>query len=338
MKWEFIAERKNDFLKNCLVYEAFEDNFVGVFGRSHPDYLTVRHGMSYSHYLNNESASKLSEFLLEKAKNNPEFLKNLYKTGKNHFNNLINFCQSLNDLKNKTKAGIIETIKEYFRLYKMPYPYFLITIASHAFESNKEAINIMAKLRLEGRASFNKTHEIVLPLFEEIAERLNLSVNELKFLSPKEIISLLNGKTIDAKSIINSRQHCFFIHSHGKSTLHENASLEIKEHQSTEIKGRGTFPAKYRGKVKLIHNKEDINNIELGDIIVLKMTTTDLIMKGIEKAGAIITDEGGITCHAALLSREMNIPALIGTRTATKILKDGDIVEIDTEKGIVSKN
>lgn len=54
-----------------------------------------------------------------------------------------------------------------------------------------------------------------------------------------------------------------------------------------------------------------------------------------KKAAAIITDEGGITCHAAIVSRELNIPCIIGTKVATKILKDGDLVEVNAEKGVV---
>jgi len=54
-----------------------------------------------------------------------------------------------------------------------------------------------------------------------------------------------------------------------------------------------------------------------------------------KKAAAIITDEGGITSHAAIISREMNIPCIIGTKIATKIFKDGDLVEVDADKGIV---
>lgn len=54
-----------------------------------------------------------------------------------------------------------------------------------------------------------------------------------------------------------------------------------------------------------------------------------------KKAAAIITDEGGITCHAAIISREFKIPCIIGTKKATKVLKDGDMVEVDAEKGIV---
>ena len=56
-----------------------------------------------------------------------------------------------------------------------------------------------------------------------------------------------------------------------------------------------------------------------------------------EKAGAIVTDEGGLTSHAAIVSRELKIPCIVGTKIATKILKDGDIVEVDAKKGIVRK-
>lgn len=56
-----------------------------------------------------------------------------------------------------------------------------------------------------------------------------------------------------------------------------------------------------------------------------------------KKAGAIVTDEGGILFHAAVVSRELSIPCIIGTKIATQVLKDGDLVEVDAEKGIVKK-
>ncbi len=64
------------------------------------------------------------------------------------------------------------------------------------------------------------------------------------------------------------------------------------------------------------------------------MTSPDYIL-AMEKAAGFITDEGGLTCHAAIVAREMNKPCLIGTKIATKVLKDGDMVEVDAAKGIV---
>jgi len=59
-------------------------------------------------------------------------------------------------------------------------------------------------------------------------------------------------------------------------------------------------------------------------------------LPAMKKASAIITDEGGLTCHAAIISRELGIPCIIGTKIATKVFKDGDIVEVDATRGIVT--
>ncbi len=64
------------------------------------------------------------------------------------------------------------------------------------------------------------------------------------------------------------------------------------------------------------------------------MTRPDYIA-GIKKAAAIITDEGGVTCHAAIVSRELGIPCIIGTKIATKVLKDGDQVDVNANHGII---
>ena len=71
-----------------------------------------------------------------------------------------------------------------------------------------------------------------------------------------------------------------------------------------------------------------------GQVLVSGSTGPEMIL-ACKKAGAIITDEGGIISHAALVSRELGIPAIIGTKVATKILKNGDLVEVDANNGIV---
>lgn len=345
MKWEKLAQRELDFLKNCLVFEAFTDNFIKVFGFYYPPYLTIRKGMSYTHYHNKESSFKMAKFILKKINQNPNFMKKLYKDGKKKFDNLIDYCKGLRDLENKDNIELLKIIKKYFVMYKEPYPYFLITIEARLFENDKrievkEAIEIMGRLRLYGRASFNKTHEIVHPLFDEIAKRFNISVYELKFLTPNEIIKLLKEERLDINQLVKDRQKCFFIHIDGKFMLHEDATLKLHYDDVkgiTEIKGQGTFSAKYKGKVRIIKSNNDLKKLKKGEIIVTQMTTTDLITENLKKAGAIITDEGGITCHAAIVSREFKIPALIGTRIATKVLKNGDFVEVDATKGIIKK-
>lgn len=347
MKWEFIAQREMDFLKNCLVYESFVENFKKVIGIDHPDFLTIREGMSYTHYLNRESHAKLAKHLLKKLQKDPIYFKEMFEEGKEKFDELVKFASSLKEKNKKTNAQLMNIIRKYFMMYKAPYPYFLINTDARVFEENKskyaqEAIEIMAKLRLYGRTSFNKTHELAAPLFEEIAKKLNINIDELKFLKPYEIETLLDGGFIDVKQCVKDRQSCFFLHSNGRFALTENAKLTIKDveystNSEIDLVGQGTYPSIYKGKVRIIQSSEDLKNLKEGEILVAKMTTTDLITSQLEKAGAIITDEGGITCHAAIISREMKKPCIIGTRIATKVLKTGDMVEVDATNGVVKK-
>ena len=100
------------------------------------------------------------------------------------------------------------------------------------------------------------------------------------------------------------------------------------------IEGQVANPGKARGIVKIIKSIEDIKKMNKGDILVSPMTEPKFV-PAMEKAAAFVTDEGGILCHAAIVSREMGKPCIIGTKVATKALKDGDEVEVDANKGIV---
>jgi pyruvate, water dikinase len=91
---------------------------------------------------------------------------------------------------------------------------------------------------------------------------------------------------------------------------------------------------KVSATVKIVNVASDMDKMKLGDIIV-SVATTPEIVKAMKKASAFITDEGGITCHAAIVARELKKPCIIGTKIATKVLKDGDLVEVDANRGEV---
>ncbi|HYF29296.1 MAG TPA: PEP-utilizing enzyme, partial [Candidatus Paceibacterota bacterium] len=85
---------------------------------------------------------------------------------------------------------------------------------------------------------------------------------------------------------------------------------------------------------RIIRSPQDAHKINLGDILIATMSTPDFL-PAMQKAAAFVTDIGGITSHAAIVAREMKKPCIIGTKNATKILKDGDLVEVDADQGIV---
>lgn len=102
----------------------------------------------------------------------------------------------------------------------------------------------------------------------------------------------------------------------------------------TEIRGVTAFPGTAHGCVVLLHTKNDLLKVQEGDIVVSTMTNATFL-PALMRASAMVTDEGGITCHAAIVAREFKKPCIIGTKTATQVLKDGDQVEVDADKGVV---
>ena len=100
--------------------------------------------------------------------------------------------------------------------------------------------------------------------------------------------------------------------------------------------GLGASPGIASGKIKIIKEMSDLEQIKIGDVLVTKMTNPDMVVS-MQKSVAIVTDEGGLTSHAAIVSREMGIPAVVGTREATIKLKEGEIITVDGSSGKVYK-
>jgi pyruvate,water dikinase len=100
------------------------------------------------------------------------------------------------------------------------------------------------------------------------------------------------------------------------------------------LSGLGATPGKSSGEVKIVDKLDELDKVAEGDIIVAQMTTPDMV-PAMKRAAGIVTDEGGTTSHAAIVSRELGVPAVVGTETATEQLRDGQLITIDGEKGTI---
>ncbi|MBT8508138.1 phosphoenolpyruvate synthase [Methanomicrobiaceae archaeon CYW5] len=118
------------------------------------------------------------------------------------------------------------------------------------------------------------------------------------------------------------------------SQMHSKEAATVQENVSIILEGQGASPGIATGEVVIVDSVRDLAKVKEGDIMVAKMTNPDMV-PGMRKVCAIITDEGGMTCHAAIVSRELGTPAVVGTRTATQTLKEGQVVTVDGEKGLV---
>lgn len=103
---------------------------------------------------------------------------------------------------------------------------------------------------------------------------------------------------------------------------------------SSELKGQSAYRGKVSGRVRIVKRTDQAEMVAEGEVIVSPMTTPDFA-PAMKKAIAFVTDEGGITCHAAIIARELSKPCIIGTKVATQVLHDGDLVEVDADSGVV---
>jgi len=180
-------------------------------------------------------------------------------------------------------------------------------------------------------------------LIEEVARRLSLSKDDLLNFRTAEILQMLKGENFK-KEIKDRRKGFAIICDTQLQALNFSTAVKYRQIYTEEkIKNRvskitGIIASKgsgfARGKVRIIFNPKRVSRFEKGDILVAPMTSPEYIFV-IKKSAAVITDEGGLTSHAAIISRELGLPCLVGTKIATKVLKDGDLVEVDANKGAV---
>lgn len=116
----------------------------------------------------------------------------------------------------------------------------------------------------------------------------------------------------------------------------EEKEMEVKKDEDLKVlvKGLGASPGISSGKVKKISDINEIARVNDGDVLVTIMTNPDMV-PAMKKAAAVVTDEGGRTCHAAIVSRELGIPCIVGTKNGSKILKEGEMITVDATRGVV---
>jgi pyruvate,water dikinase len=171
------------------------------------------------------------------------------------------------------------------------------------------------------------------------------NLRKKRVLSENELIELTEmGKRIQAhyKAPQDTEwafhdKKLFMLQSRPITTLGDSAYTEDSENikdRKIILKGLGASPGFGSGLVKVIQEIDELDKIKEGDVMVTTMTTPDMV-PAMKRADAIVTDEGGITCHAAIISRELGIPCVVGTTDATKTLNDNNTVTIDGKKGII---
>ena len=122
----------------------------------------------------------------------------------------------------------------------------------------------------------------------------------------------------------------------GGSQIAKQELGDQKIAEVNSVKGMPAYKGRAKGVARVLTRKEQVSNFQEGEILITTMSSPEYV-PAIKKAKAIVTDEGGVLCHAAIVAREFKIPCVIGTHNATSVFKSGDQIEVDAESGLVKK-
>ncbi len=194
-------------------------------------------------------------------------------------------------------------------------------------------------LRKETQMKTNYWHYLV---FAEIAQRKMIEPQLLDWCNLAELESLLIGNEFDREEMSRRSVNYLRLNLEGVLSLYagEEAKarhdevLGLQLEQVHDLQGISASAGKVAGRALVALSIEAAKDIKPGEILVTGMTTPEFV-PAMKKAAAIVTDEGGITCHAAIISRELGLPCVVGTKFATRLIKTGDLIEVAANHGIV---
>lgn len=179
-------------------------------------------------------------------------------------------------------------------------------------------------------------------IFTSIAAEKKELATSLKYLTYDEFIVFLEEQSLPHDVCQRSSETLYYVRS--KLYTEKRARSELKRigYQIKEVSvendkpivGQVAYKGNAKGIARVVFSRDEVGKFNEGEILIAPMTTP-WYLPLMKKASAFITDEGGIMCHAAIVAREMKKPCITGTKFATKVLKDGDLVEVNADKGTV---
>lgn len=325
-KDSFVVIRDLSLLSCSIFGESQTVIIKKKFGVGFYTFWSIKNNQVYFYRSENENI-RFSKILARRYQRNEKYANNLSKE-------LIKLTDWLNNFvkKNKKIIDFKKKAKSFFVNYKKFYAIHQAVYWGGDYLSKIKTINKnQEQCVIDTLKSAYKYNELIIPKIESYFKKLkirNFLYDEIikgMIKMPKERRNLL---FLDGQRFILSLSETEKI----EKTIEEkqkNTSGSIKE-----FKGLPVTKGVYRGKVKLVTDFNSFKDVRAGDVVVTHMTRPQFNLQ-IKNVSAIVTNEGGILCHAAIIAREFNIPCIVGTKIATKVLHDGDLVEVDADNGVV---
>lgn len=344
----YIFSRDFNQWTNQMIRNMYFLEFPHIWGKGLRDQMVHYTTRTFVWYRYDDDYANLCEYMIKKPTSAGIFSK---AASLEFRKNIDTFRQLISKSPDKIKNDANHYMKIKFIFLKM-YPWYALSIfipgqwregfLTNAGRKGEEILEMLYKNREYSEGILKLNDNFMRSWIGPKLEKLRISKDYLKLMSIQEIEDfVLRGKTPD-KKILDARSTGFF---YIDNKIYPTNSLEqflktkdiYTDKISMEKVLKGIVACKggvVQGKVKVVLNTNEITKFEKDCILVTAMTSPEY-GPIIEKARAIVTDEGGITSHIAIVARELSKPSIMATKYATQLFKDGDLIEVDTDIGTV---
>jgi len=281
----------------------------------------------------------LGTYLARQARENPNNISDVCANLKAQADKVLSFVDSYigKDIDRKTYETFWDTICVYY------VPHINIKFVTDYLDTEllEKAMPILEEARHHAEPVLSRTEDFVISFAERVASRTSLTTELVLCFTKAEMYNYFDTGTIPEREVLESRNLGAVTLVDGKSSevfsgsdIAQFEDIVSPPKASNVLTGMIAYKGKVEGVVRIIQDPKSYKVFNEGDILVAGMTRPEYLHL-MEKSGAFVTDAGGLLSHAAIVARELKKPCIIGTKIATKVLKDGDMVEVDAEKGIV---
>ena len=229
-------------------------------------------------------------------------------------------------------------------------PVWFALLVDQWYPSSSEFPRIKKNLG-QARDRIGKLHDrsrkVSRVLFGEVGRRMNVPKDLIPLVTPPEMLAVLEGKERSIPHLSSRKNQVVFDGLTGcerisvgqaakKLSAQYDPQPKVKQSHTQELSGTSASPGKVRGKVRVIILDREFSSFKKGEVLVTIQTMVHFLPL-MKKSAAVLTEYGGLTSHAAIVSRELNKPCIVGIPALTRALKTGDQVEVDATRGIIQK-
>jgi len=313
-----------------------------ILGKGFDTTLFVHKKGTVSFFVKKDELDKLGEFLAKKVQDDKEGAVKLLNKLKENTDIIMDMMDKL--------GGKIITLEEYSKFMEV----FERHLAYHVFmkktvdylpaELLNEMLPRFKEARLYSEAVYSRTEKVFRDLAIVISKKENIEPELLTCLTQDEIEKYISGQVLPKEKALEERYNsCVLLCEKdkiqiltGEAAINLEKEIQKDKFNETVVKGNSVYPGLVSGRCRIIMDPFAEVEFEQGDILVTGMTRPEFV-RFYDKAAAIVTDVGGRLCHAALIAMEMGKPCIVGTEKATKMFKDGDMIQVNATKGIIRK-